>query len=109
MREPLRIVSFLEVRSVVGSSTLLPSQCAGDDGLCNIEERLELEGLHKIRIKYPPFVLHHDGGRAMGECCDGRERSRHGFMSPNEAQIEAHQLTEFFPNLPGSDRSLLCQ
>ena len=30
-------------------------------------------------------------------------------MSPNETQIEAHQLAEFFPNLPGSDRSLLCQ
>jgi hypothetical protein len=30
-------------------------------------------------------------------------------MSPNEAKVEAHQLAEFFPNLPGSDRSLLCQ
>jgi hypothetical protein len=30
-------------------------------------------------------------------------------VSPNEAKIEAHQLAEFFPNLPGSDRSFLCQ
>jgi hypothetical protein len=30
-------------------------------------------------------------------------------MRPNEAKVEAHQLAEFFPNLPSSDRSLLCQ
>ena len=45
----------------------------------------------------------------MGQCSERRDRGRHGFVSPNEAKIEAHQLAEFFPNLPGSDRSLLCQ
>ena len=45
----------------------------------------------------------------MGQCREGRERSRHGFVRPNKAQIEAHQLAEFFPNLPSSDRPLLCQ
>ena len=65
--------------------------------------------MHEIRIKHQSFVLHHDGGGTMGQCSECRNRSRHGFMSPNKAKIETHQLAEFFPNLPGSDRSLLCQ
>ena len=103
------IIADREVRPVMGSAAFLPVEGAGDDGLCNIEERPELEGLHEICIKYPPFVLHRHGGRAMGQCREGRERSRHGFVIPNEAKVEAHQLAEFFPNLPSSDRPLLCQ
>src|SRR5688572_22319930 len=30
-------------------------------------------------------------------------------MIPNKTKIKAHQLTEFFPNLPGSNRPLFCQ
>jgi hypothetical protein len=102
------IIADREVRPVMGPAAFLPGEGAGDDGLRDIEQGLKLEGLHEIRIKYPPFVLHHDGGSAMGQCREGRARSRHGFVSPNEPKIEAHQLAEFFPNLPGSDRSLLC-
>jgi hypothetical protein len=109
MFEPLGIVPLQEIRSIVGSTTLLPSQCADDDGLRDIEEGLEFECVHKIRIKHQPFILHRDGGGAMSQCGESRERSRHGFMSPNEAKVETHQLAEFFSNLPGSDRSLLCQ
>jgi DNA repair ATPase RecN len=93
----------------MGSAAFLSGEGADHDGLRHIEKRLELEGLHKIRIKHPPLVLHHDGRRAMGQCRERRERSRHGFVRPNETKIEAHQLAEFFTNLPGSDRSLLCQ
>ena len=93
----------------MGSATFLPGEGAGDDSLRDIEKGLEFEGLHEIRIKYPPFVLYRDEGGAMGQCREGRERSRDGFVRPNEAQIEAHQLAEFFPNLPSSDRPLLCQ
>ena len=93
----------------MGSATFLPGEGAGDDSLRDIEKGLEFEGLHEIRIKYPPFVLYRDEGGAMGQCREGRARSRHRFVRPNEAQIEAHQLAEFFPNLPSSDRPLLCQ
>ena len=103
------IIADREVRPVMGPSTLLPSQSAGDDSLRDIEKGLELKGLHEIRIKHPPFVLHCDGDGAMCQCSQCRDRSRHGFVSPNETKIEAHQLAEFFPNLPSSGRSLLCQ
>ena len=103
------IVSGWVVRPVMGPTTFLPSEGAGDDGLRDIEEGLELERLHEVRVKHPPFVLHGDGSGTMDQSNECRARSRHGLVRPNEAQIEAHQLTEFFPNLPGSDRSLLCQ
>ena len=107
--EPLGIVPLREIRPVMGPAAFLPGEGAGDDGFCDIEERLQLEGLHEIGIKYPPFVLHRDGRGAMGQCREGRDRSRHGLVSPDKAQIEAHCLAEFFPNLPGPERSLLCQ
>ena len=107
MCQPMLIIADREIRPVMGPAAFLPGEGAGDDGLRDIEKGLELEGLHEIRIKHPPFVLHRDGGGAMGQCSECRDRSRHGFVSPNEAKIEAHQLAEFFPNLPGSDRSLL--
>jgi hypothetical protein len=109
MFEPLGIVPLWEVRSVMGASTLLPSQSAGHNGLRDIEERLELERLHKIRIKYLPFVLHGDGGGTMDQGSMCRECNGHRFVSPNEAQIETHQLAKLFSNLPGSDGTLLCQ
>ena len=103
------IITDRKIRPVMGPAAFRPGEGAGHDALRDIDKGLELEGLHEIRIKHPPFVLHRDGGGAKGQCSEGRERSRHGFVSPNEAKIEAHQLAEFFPNLPGSDRSLLCQ
>ncbi len=109
MLEPLVIVSLGEVRPVMGSAAFLPGEGADHDGLRNIKERLELEGLHKLRIKHPPFILHRDGSRAMGQRRECRERSRHGFVRPDKAKIEAHQLAKFFTNLPRSDRSFLCQ
>ena len=39
------IIADREVRPVMGSSTFLPSQGAGDDSLRDIEKGLELEGL----------------------------------------------------------------
>jgi len=109
MFKPLGIISLLEILPVMGSAAFLPGEGAGDDGLRDIEEGLELEGLYEIRIKHPPFVLHCDGNGAMDQGSECRDRNRHGLVSSNEAQIEAHHLAEFFPNLPGSDRSLLCQ
>jgi hypothetical protein len=109
MLEPVNIVTLCEVRPVMGATAFRPGEGTDDDGLRDIEKRPELEGLHEIRIKHLSFVLHHDGSGTMGQCSEGRNRSRHRFMSPNEAKVEAHQLAEFFPNLPGSDRSLLCQ
>jgi hypothetical protein len=93
----------------MGSAAFLPGECTDHYGLRHIEERLELEGLHEICIKHPPFVLHHDGGGAMGQCRESGKRCGHGFARPDQTQVETHQLAEFFTNLPGSDRSLLCQ
>lgn len=109
MLEPMVIVSLGEVRPVMGSAAFLPGEGADHYSLCNIKERLELEGLHKLRIKYTPFILHRDGSRAMGQCRERHKRRRHGFVGPDKAKIEAHQLTKFFTNLPRSDRSFLCQ
>jgi hypothetical protein len=103
------IIADREVRPVMSPAAFLPGEGADNDGLRDIEQGLELEDLHKIRIKHPPFILYHNGHGSMGQCSECRERSRHGFVSPNETKIEAHQLAEFFPDLPGSDRSLLCQ
>jgi hypothetical protein len=103
------IIADREVRPVMGPAAFPPGEGAGDNGFRDIEQGLELEDLHEIRIKHPPFILYHNGPGSMGQCSECRERSRHGVVSPNETQIEAHQLAEFFPNLPGSDRSLLCQ
>jgi hypothetical protein len=109
MLEPVNIVALLVIRPVMRPTAFLPGESAGNDGLRDIEEGLELEGLHEIRIKHQPFILHRNGGGAMSQCGECRDRTRHGFVGPNEAKIEAHQLAEFFPNLPGSDRSFLCQ
>ena len=103
------IIAAREVRPVMGPAAFLPGEGADDDGLRDIEQGLELEDLHEIRIKHPPFILQRHGRGSMGQCSECRERSRHGFVSPNETKIEAHQLAEFFPDLPGSDRPLLCQ
>src|SRR5688572_27396928 len=109
MLEPVNIVTLREVRPVMSSTTFRPGEGADDNSLRNIEKGLEFEGLHEIRIKDPPFVLHRDGRGATGQRSERCACSRHGFMSPNEAKIEAHQLTEVFPNLPGSNRPLFCQ
>ena len=93
----------------MGAAAFLSCEGAGDDGLSDIKKRQELEGLHKIRVKYPPFVLHRDGSSTVGQCLECQGSIRHRFVSPNEAKIETHQLAEFFPNLPGSDRSFLSQ
>jgi hypothetical protein len=93
----------------MGPAAFFPGEGAGDNGLRDIEKGPEFEGLHEIGIKHQPFVLYNDGGGTMGQCSDCRDRSRHGFVSPNETQIEAHRLAEFFSNLPGPERSLLCQ
>jgi hypothetical protein len=71
MFEPLGIVSLRKVRSVMGPTAFLPGEGADDNGLCDIEKGLELEGLHEIRIEHPPLVLHHDRGGAMDQ---SRER-----------------------------------
>jgi hypothetical protein len=103
------IIADREVRPVMSPAAFLPGEGAGDDGLRDIEKGLELESLQQIRIKHPPFILYRNGRGSMGQCSECRERSRHGFVSPNETNIEAHQLAEFFQYLPSSDRSLLCQ
>jgi hypothetical protein len=103
MLEPLDIVPFREIRPEMGSATFPPGKGAGNNGLRDIQKGLELEGLHEIRIKHPSFVLHRHGSGAMGQCGECRNRSRHGFVSPYEAKVEAHQLAEFFPYLPGTD------
>ncbi len=41
----------------------------------------------------------------MGQCSERGMRSSHGFVIPNEAKVETHQLAEFLPYLPGSDRA----
>jgi hypothetical protein len=90
-------------------TAFLPGEGADDDSLRHIEKGLELEGLHEIRIKHLPFVLYRHRDGTMGQCSESRYRSRHGFVSPNEAKIEAHQLAQVFSKLPGSNGSLLCQ
>ena len=65
-RQPMPIIAGREVRPVMGPAAFLPGEGAGDDGFRDIEQGLELEGLHEIGIKHPPFVLHrrrrrHDG------------------------------------------------
>ena len=93
----------------MGPSAFLPGEGAGDDGLRDIEKGLELENLQEIRIKHTPFVLHRDEGGATSQRRKCRECCGHGFVCPDEAKIETHQLAELFPNLPSSDGSLLCQ
>lgn len=93
----------------MGPSAFLSGEGAGDDGLRDIEKGLEFENLQEIRIKHAPFILYRDEVSATNQLCKCRECGGHGFVSPNEAKIETHQLAEFFPNLPSSDRSLLCQ
>ena len=109
MSQPLLIVAFGEVRPIMGSAAFLSGEGTRDDGLRDIEKGLEFEGLYEFRVEYLPFVLHRDRGGVMAERRECRERSRHGFVSPNEAEIEAHHLAEFLPNLPSSDRSILFQ
>jgi len=89
-------------------AAFLPGEGAGDNGFRNIQKGLELEGLDEIRIKHLAFILHHDRRGTMGQYRECGNRSRHGFVRPNEAKVEAHHLAELFSNLPGSDRSLLC-
>jgi hypothetical protein len=60
------IVSDREVRPVMGPAAFLPGEGAGDNGFRDIEQGLELEGLHEIGIKHPPFVLYRNGRGAMG-------------------------------------------
>jgi hypothetical protein len=93
----------------MGPPAFLPGEGAGDNGFAYIEKGLKFEGLHEIRIKHPPFVLHHDRGGTMDQRSECRGRTSHGFVSSNETKIEAHQLAEFLPNLPGTDRPPLCQ
>jgi hypothetical protein len=79
---------------------------AGDNGFRD-QKGLELQRLHGSVLNTRPLsctVMMARWVRAVMP-----DRSGHGFVSPNEAQIEAHQLAEFFSHLPGSDRSLLCQ
>lgn len=58
MFEPVNIVTLREVRPVMGSTAFRPGEGTGNNSLRNIEKGLEFEGLHEIRIKDPPFVLH---------------------------------------------------
>ena len=58
MLEPVNIVTLCEVRPVMGSTAFSPGEGAGDNSLRNVEKGLEFEGLHEIRIKDLPFVLH---------------------------------------------------
>jgi hypothetical protein len=74
----------------VGSSTFLPRQRAYDDGFRDIEKALEFEGLYEISIEYLSLILHRDSRGAMGQCRERRDCSRHGIVSPNEAEMEAH-------------------
>lgn len=71
MLEPVNIVTLCEVRPVMSPAAFLPGEGADDDGLCDIEKRLEFEGLYEIRIKHLSFVLHHDGGGTMGQFGEG--------------------------------------
>src|SRR5215813_13199223 len=103
------IIAGREVRSIVGSSTFLPRQCAYNDGFRDIEKGLEFEGLYEISIENLSLILHRNSRGAMGQCRERRDRCRHGIVSPNEAEMEAHQLAELFSNLPGSDCSILAQ
>ena len=70
MFEPVDIVTLRKVRPVMSPATFLSGESTGDNSLRNIEKGLELEGLHEIRIKYPPFVLHRDGRGALGQCSE---------------------------------------
>ena len=94
------IIADREVRPVMGPAAFLPGEGAGDDGLRDIEQGLELEDLHEIRIKHPPFILYHNGPGSMGQCGECRERSRHGFVSRTRPRLR-------LINWPSSSR--ICQ
>ena len=60
------IIADREVRPVMGPAAFPPGEGAGDNGFRDIEQGLELEGLHEIGIKHSPFVLYRNGRGAMG-------------------------------------------
>lgn len=56
--KPGCVVSCREVGSIVGSPALFPSQGAGDDGLRNLQQTLQLQRLNQVGIENLAFVLH---------------------------------------------------
>src|SRR5207244_9618676 len=63
--QPMLIIAAREVRPVMGPSAFLSGEGADNDGLRDIEQGLELEDLHEISIKYPPFILYSHGRGSM--------------------------------------------
>src|SRR5213594_1884766 len=55
--QPVGVVSPGEVRSVMRTAAFLAGQRAGHDGLRNVQEGLEFQGLDQIAVEDLPTVL----------------------------------------------------